>query len=122
MKLLRGMYERAVTARHLHLHPEQVRDFLDFYWVNAHRMAQAIENVFGNGQLSAVKVAELKSKREEVVPRFMVTDCAKCGTQRLNHTWSKLDFVSMARATGSTGNRIVDAYYLPMEQATFQLL
>jgi Family of unknown function (DUF5677) len=55
MKLVRGMYERAVTARYLHLHPEQVHDFL-VYRVNAHRTAQAIENVFGSGQLSEVKV------------------------------------------------------------------
>jgi hypothetical protein len=117
MKLLRGMYERVVTARHLHAHPEEVRDFLDFYWINAYKLAQAIKNVFGDGQLSAAKIAELESKRKEVATRFMITDCKKCGTQRLNYTWSKLDFVSMARATGSTGNRIVDAYYLPMEQA-----
>ena len=117
MKLLRGMYERVVTAHHLHMHPEEVRDFLDFYWVNAHKVAQAIENVFGKGQLSAAKIAELKRKREEVAPKFIVTDCKKCGTQRLNYSWSRLDFVSIARATGSTGNRIVDAYYLPLEQA-----
>ena len=79
--------ERVVTARHLHVHPEEVRDFLDFYWVNAHKVAQAIENVFGKGQLSTAKIAELKSKREEAAPRFIVTDCYKCGTQRLNYTW-----------------------------------
>jgi hypothetical protein len=116
MKLLRGMYERVVTARHLHTHPEEVPDFLDFYWVNAYKLAQAIENVFGKGQLSAGKVAELASRRNEVALRFMVTDCKKCGTQRLNFNWNKLDFVSMARATGPTGKRIVDAYYLPLEQ------
>jgi Family of unknown function (DUF5677) len=111
-KLLRGMYERVVTARFLHAHPEEVRNFIDFYWVNAYKVAKAIENVFGKGQLSAAKFDELATKHGEVVSWFLVTDCKKCGTQRVNHTWSKLDFVSMARATGATGNRIVDAYYL----------
>jgi hypothetical protein len=106
-----------VTARYLDAHPEEVRDFLDFYWINAYKIAQAIESVFGKGQLSAAKVAEPASKRKVVVSRFLVTDCKKCGTRRPNYTWSKLDFVSMARSTGATGNRIVDAYYLPMEQA-----
>ncbi|MDO8432187.1 MAG: DUF5677 domain-containing protein [Candidatus Binatus sp.] len=117
MKLLRGLYERVVTGRHLHTHPDECRDFLDFYWINAHRVARAIEDVFGKGQISAAKVAELEAKRAEVKSRYMVTSCKKCGTKRLNYTWSKLDFVSMARATGSTGKRLVDAYFLPMEQA-----
>ena len=116
MKLLRGMYERVVTARYLHEHPEEARDFIDFYWVNAYKLAQAIESVFGKSLLPADKLAAVKSKRDEVVSRFKVTDCEKCRTQRVNHTWSKLDFVSMARAAG-VGSRIVDAYYLPLEQA-----
>ena len=45
----------------------------------------------------------------------MVTDCEKCGTQRLNHTWATVDFVSMARATGAnTGSWLGPAYYEPL--------
>jgi hypothetical protein len=32
-KLLRGLYERAVTLRYLREHPEEIEDFLDFYHV-----------------------------------------------------------------------------------------
>jgi hypothetical protein len=117
MKLLRGMYERAVTERHLHSNPGQATDFLDFYWIGAHKLAFAIEDVFGKGTITAAKLAELEAKRSEVKSRYLVNDCKKCGTKRLNYTWSNLEFISMARGTGSTGNRIVDAYYLPMEQA-----
>ncbi len=116
MKILRGMYERVVTGRHLHSHPEDVKDFLGFYWINAYKVARAIEDVFGEGQLSAEKMAELKLMRDQLISHYEVTDCKKCATKRTSHTWSKLDFVSMARATQPTGNRIVDAYYLPMEQ------
>lgn len=35
-KLLRGMYERSVTAYRLHLHPELIDDFLEYYWVAQH--------------------------------------------------------------------------------------
>ena len=66
LKLLRGMYERVVTGRHLHAHPEEVDDFLNFYWVNAFRLARAIEDVFGKDQISAAKLAELEAKRSEV--------------------------------------------------------
>src|SRR5881397_1643886 len=39
LKILRGMYERAVTACYLHQHPEEVEAFLNFYWVDRHRLA-----------------------------------------------------------------------------------
>ncbi|MGD1104868.1 MAG: DUF5677 domain-containing protein, partial [Terriglobia bacterium] len=41
MKILRGMYERAVTARYLHLHPEEEKAFLDFHLVSQHRLTKA---------------------------------------------------------------------------------
>src|SRR3989338_10311282 len=33
LKILRGMYERVVTARYLHFHPEETESFLDFHWI-----------------------------------------------------------------------------------------
>ncbi|HLW70546.1 MAG TPA: DUF5677 domain-containing protein [Candidatus Binataceae bacterium] len=116
-KLLRGMYERLVTARYLCIHPAEIDNFLDFHWVDQYRLAQAIEKVFPEGTLDNAKLTDLKSRRDAALPRFMVTDCKKCGTKRPNYTWSKLDFVSMARATGPTGDRIVEAYYLPTQRA-----
>jgi hypothetical protein len=48
----------------------------------------------------------------------MVTDCGKCGTKRLNHTWSKLDLVSMAKAVdGGTGTWIFPCYLEPLRHA-----
>ena len=51
----------------------------------------------------------------------MVTDCKKCCTEKLNHTWSKLNFVAMAKKTEHLDQLIVQAYYLPMRHghATF---
>jgi hypothetical protein len=46
----------------------------------------------------------------------MISDCKKCGTTRLNHTWTQLDFVSMARRTGDLGKLIVPAYHEPTQQ------
>ena len=36
---------------------------------------------------------------------------------RLNHTWNKLDFVSMAKTTGELGDLIIPGYYLPLRHA-----
>lgn len=112
-KLLRGMYERSVTAHHLHLHPELIEDFLEYYWVAQRKEVKAIVESFGADVLDAALVKEVEDNFKRVESRFMVTDCAVCGTKRLNHTWSKLDVVSMAKAGKAFGKFVVDAYYLP---------
>ena len=117
MRLLRGMYERAVTARYLHLHPDAAEDYLDYYWVTKHKEAQALRETFGADALPKDKLDEVETQFSRVREKFLVTDCKKCGTTRLNHTWTKLDLVSMARQTGRLGTLIVPAYYLPLEQA-----
>jgi hypothetical protein len=113
-KLLRGMYERSVTAHHLHEHPESIDDFLEYYWVAQHKEVKAIIENFGAGVLDADLVQEVETNFTRVKSKFMVTDCATCGTTRLNHTWSKLDVVSMAKAGKVFGKFVVDAYYLPL--------
>ncbi len=117
LRILRGMYERVVTSVYLHLHPEETDNFLDYHWVQQHRLTEAILRTFGESALPKQTIEEVESNYDRVRDRFMVTDCKKCGTKRLNHTWSKLDFLSMARAVGTVGEFIVPAYYLPTRQA-----
>jgi hypothetical protein len=117
MKILRGMYERAVTAQYLHLHPEEEEAFFDFDWVSLHRLTKAIEGTMGKNVLPEDKLREVETNYRNVKDQFMVTECKKCGTKRLNHTWCRLDFVSMANAAGKIGQSIVPAYYLPMRHA-----
>ncbi len=116
LKILRGMYERAVTARYLHMHPEEADNFLDFHWVSQRKLARAIQATFGENVLAKEKLEEVEAKYNEVRERFTVTDCKKCNTKRLNYTWSKLDFVSMSHGAGSIGDLIVPGYYIPTRQ------
>jgi len=99
-KLLRGMYERVVTARYLRLRPDEAEAFLVWGVVSEGKRAQEVLDTFGDG-FSAATVTKLKEKVAEGKaerPRFMVPDCKTCSTTRLNHTWSRLDMVAMARA------------------------
>src|SRR3954469_6231764 len=47
LALVRGMFERAVTAGYLRLHPEEAQAFADFDIVQRHRAAQAISETLG---------------------------------------------------------------------------
>ncbi len=116
LKLLRSLYERAVTLEYLHQHPNELNDFLDFHHVQQHKLLTSIEETFEEGTIREAHSDEAKKKYKEVKDRFMVTACKKCGTKRLNHTWSKLDLIAMAK-TSSLADLIVPAYYLPIRDA-----
>ncbi len=115
MRLLRSLYERAVSARYMHLHPDAAEDYLEYYWITKHKESQALLKMYGEGVLKTVpreKRAEIETQYARVRERLL-----KKGIKRPNVTWSKLDFVSMAREVGPLGELILPAYYLPLEQA-----
>jgi hypothetical protein len=115
-KLLRGLYERAVTLRYLREHPSEIDDFLDFYHVSQRKLMIACKNTMGEEVFPPEMAADIENEYEKVKDKYIVTDCKKCGTTRLNHTWSKLDFVAMANKT-ALGKLIVPGYFLPLRQA-----
>jgi Family of unknown function (DUF5677) len=116
-KLVRGMYERAVTARYLRDHPDEVDNYLAFHKVVDHKLLKAVQSSIGRDVFSKAHAEEIERDFEEVKQRFMVPDCETCKTSRLNHTWSRRDLVSMARMSGDLGKLIVPAYYLPTREA-----
>ena len=116
-KLLRSMYEHTVTLRYLHEHPDEVGAFIAYNRVQEYKLMQPILDTFGTNALKAETVAEVKRRYEEVKEQFMVTDCKKCNTKKVNHTWNKLHFVAMAKKTGVLGTLIVPGYFLPLRHA-----
>lgn len=116
LKILRGLYERVVTASYLHQNPDETDDFLDFYWVDQHRLTKEVSRTFGTDRIPRKKLDEIEHMFGEVKGRFTVTACRRCKTKRVNHSWSRLDFVSMARAVGRLGNFLLPAYYTPTQQ------
>ena len=118
-KLLRTLYEHAVTLHYLNEHPDELNDFYDYSFVAEHKLLKPILDTFGTVAFANTDVseAEVEQRFQSVKDRFKITDCKKCSTQKLNHSWSKLDFISMAKQTGSLGSLVVPAYYRPLTHA-----
>jgi Family of unknown function (DUF5677) len=114
-KLLRGMYERAVTATHLSQHPEQAADFLNYHKIQAHKLMNATIATLGDPFSEEQKI-RIEREFEEVKPKFMITHCKKCKRKRLNHTWTKIDFVTMAKKSGALAKLLVPAYYMGVRE------
>jgi hypothetical protein len=115
-RLIRGLYERAVTLHYLHDHPAEIDDFIDFHLVSNRKLMIACRETMGSDMFSDEEVARIEAEYQQVKDKFEVTTCETCGTKRVGHHWSKLDFVSMAKKT-SLGQLIVPGYYLPLAQA-----
>lgn len=124
-KLLRGMYERVVTARHLDHHPEETDQFLDYHLVAIGKEAGVILETFDDfltdaqrGQLETASNQGFQARGPYMVPVCRVckvAGCEECQKRRLNYTWTTLDFASMAHGTGTTGGLIVPCYYEPLK-------
>jgi hypothetical protein len=119
MKLLRSTYEHTITLKYLHNHPDELQAFFDFDRVQQYRLMKPIFETFGEGVLPHDAVEDTERRYEEVKDRFIVKSCKSktCDEKRVGHTWSKLDFVSMAKSTGAIGSLIVPGYFIPLRHA-----
>jgi hypothetical protein len=121
-KLIRGMFERAVTGLFLHFHPDEVQAFLDFYWVSQRKEMNNLKESFGPTAISEEASKEIEEHYRKVVSQFEITACAKCKTKRINHTWSKFDLVAMTKDV-QTQSKIAmqkfvfEAYLRPLRYA-----
>ena len=119
MKLLRSMYEHTVMLKYLHDHPDELQAFFDFDRVQQYKLTKPISETFGEGALPHDIVEDTQRRYAEVKDKFMVKSCKSktCDERRVGHTWSKLDFVSMAKTTGAIGSLIVPGYFMPLRHA-----
>ena len=116
LKLVRSLYERAVTMAFLSENPTEVDAFLNYHAVAQFKLMRAINETFGPDALSKEAVEQTEREYATFKDDYLVTQCAKCGTTRINHTWHKLDVVSMSKKT-VFGPMIVPAYYIPLSHA-----
>jgi len=116
-KVLRGLYERAVTMVYLINHPEEVQRFLDYSHVAEYKLMQAILENNGEEAISKDVRDSRESRFNAVKDNYMIEYCKTCKAKRMNHTWSKLDIVSMAKKTPWLKKYLVPGYYIPMSYA-----
>jgi len=119
MKLLRSMYEHTIVLKYLHEHAEELPVFFGFDRVQQRKLMYQIFEIFGKDALPPGTIAETEQRYAEVKKQFIVKSCKSetCTETRVNHTWSKLDFVAMAKKTGDIGKMLVNAYHVPLRHA-----
>ena len=119
LKLLRALYERAVTAAYIAQNPNEAETFLDYHHIHLGKLFNHAAQLFDMGSLfSAEKIGDIKKSYEITKGKFQEPLCEKCGTTRTSFSWSRLDIASMAQKVDQNLAKLyLPCYFQPTLQA-----
>ena len=86
IKIVRSMYEGAVTAAYLRAHPEKVDDYIDYFSIRRWRFYEHLkeENPAQVASLTPEHIEEMKAQYDKVAPTFV-----KNKKGHLHSSWRK---------------------------------
>lgn len=98
LKLLRGLYERAVTMQYLSAFPDEVQRFFDYNAIHIGKFYSHTEKEFNlKDTLPAKEIEEVKAAKKEAETRFKEPVCETCGTTNTQMSWFAGGLLSMAQ-------------------------
>jgi len=124
-KLLRGLYERAVTLAYMIKHPEKAERFVWYAAIQEYKVMLAAvelvgEKAFDEGLAGNTTVAQITASRDEFKGEFQVPVCKKChGKGTCSHmttafSWDEKGVLAQAQALGTSyTNLYMGCYAMP---------
>jgi len=94
LKLLRGMFERNVTATYIADNPDEAQLFHDYMFVQLKRLRDKAEKVYGTPP-GSIDDSTFLAKLSSVRSNFSASECDLCHMRR-QLGWSKLSLDAMA--------------------------
>jgi hypothetical protein len=113
-KVLRGMYERLVTAAFITKNPSEARLFVEDdaikkwkLWQQGLKVMPTLENSVPKEKIDALEAEykRVKSKRAESI-------CKKCGQPKTQDAWTRVDLATMATQAAIALSALYGACYL----------
>lgn len=95
MQMVRGMYERQVTASYLSSHPEEVDSFLNYHFVQRRKAKNHLKEAYRGDAAGLERIIpkelqeEIELEFENVKEQFTETICEPCEKTRIMLSWSK---------------------------------
>jgi hypothetical protein len=115
-KLLRGLYERAVTLEYIRRNPEKAERFVRYAAIQEHKASKVAVDLVGRDAFDDAmgqSFADVEEMYIKVKPEFEVTDCKKCQTKRTAISWD-IDLASMVKKLGEPyQSQYLMAYAIP---------
>ena len=113
MKILRGLYERAVTSGYITKKPDQAEAFLEYQHIHKWKMLIHGKKLFK--YIDPEEISNAKKLYEIYKEKYQEPVCKKCKTFRTRFSWSALDLLSMARIADME-ELYYQGYYYPTLQ------
>jgi hypothetical protein len=116
-KILRGLYEKAVTADYLAAYPEEARKFLDYFWIHTKKDLNHQKNLYGKDHWDPAFEAEVFLEYEKVKDQYMEVLCKTCETTRPQMSWTKLSTEALGKKSESPiAGLYLSCYFAPTLQ------
>jgi hypothetical protein len=115
LKLLRGMYERAVTAAYIFRNPEQADIFVKYHEIHQHKALVHLKRLGGSTEMpDAETIATIEANYQKAKTEFTDEVCGKCHAKGVRHSWTKVNTADMAVAVSKGYSALYyDAFYKP---------
>lgn len=113
-KVLRGMYERLVTAAFIAKHPEEARPFVEDDSIKRWRLWQHAIEVAPDLKDSVSKemIEHLEAEANRVKAQRKESICRKCGQPITQEAWTRVDLATMAKQSDYNLFSLYGACYL----------
>jgi hypothetical protein len=117
-KLLRGLYERAVTLTYIAKYPEKAERFVRYAAIQEYKAMNLALQVSTEEEFDEVvgkrsTAAQVREAYKALKDDFQVTDCKKCNTKQQAFSWD-IDMTSMVRNIGEPLSKyFLGSYTLP---------
>lgn len=98
-KVLRGMYERTVTAAYIAKNPLEARPFVEDDAIKKWKLCQSALEFIPDlkDNVPKEKIASLEAEYKRVRAQRSESICRKCGQPKTQEAWTRVDLASMAK-------------------------
>ena len=113
-KILRGMYERLVTAAYIAKNPSEARPFIEDDAIKKWKLWQQGLEVMPDlkENVPKEKIDTLEAEYKRVRAKRAESICKMCGQRKTQEAWTRVDLASMAKQTDINLSALYGACYL----------
>lgn len=114
LKMVRSLYERAVTLAYIAVNAGEADTFLDYQPINEGKFLEHARSLKLVGLLgfSEERIAAIDAAYKEAKDKYRETLCKKCGTSRVQLSWSKKDLKSIAQSIDENWAKLYLSCYM----------
>jgi hypothetical protein len=113
-RILRGMYERVVTAAYIAKNPSEARPFAEDIAIKRWKLWRTQEEAApeSKNSIPAEGLRNLEAEYQQAQAKRKESYCTKCGQPKTQEAWTRVDLLSMAKKSDPQLAKLYGSCYL----------